>query len=644
MFFFTRADKIKNKPTNHRTKMQKTNLFLMLCLVCGLCACRRLEYGAHLEEELDEKNAPLLETLEKESEERKLRSEVMSRFSYIRKLIAERKLDKAEESLAEMRSLTDYSEDVKSLQELIELARKLSTDTTELAIDRQLILQESTDEMKLPSKYDTYVQVDAPAMPENPHSNLEILLDQKVSMRISNMPLDEFAMQLGTLDGLNIADPLNVIFSNETMKSKTFSANFKDVPLKEVFAYISRNLKVDFNVVDNLIWVTAAANEDTGVPLETRIIPLRQGIIPKVPEGIGVSGQTAFTTTAEDDDDLESALKSFYEKTKTGGSYKLFRTRNMLLVNDTRANIHRVEELVKILDKPPYQVLIEARFMTVSQKDLRDVGVELKNFTDASSSSTSGTATKDDLKNNKLSFGNFLTELGAIQKGNPDGIGSLTISGILGNRSFDVVLSAIENKTSTVTISAPRITTLNNRTARIRKGDKRYYFEQYNLQTVDLGDNKGKDQMLVPVGKPTAMPLGITFDVKPSVGNDGQTILLGLKPEIITFEDWEDYTSSESKTVDKTTTTYQTQVKLPRTHEQTIAASVAINSGETVILGGMVENVHRTSVKKIPFLGDIPLIGFLFRHTEEIMEPSNLLIFVTATVINEQGEYVIISE
>jgi len=624
--------------------MQKINFFLMLVLVCVLCGCRRLEYGKHLEAELDEKNAPLLETLEQESEERELRSEVMKRFSYIRKLISERKLDKAEESLAEMRSLTAYSEDIKSLQELIELARKLSTDTTELAIDRQLMLQEATEEMKLPSKYDSYVTVEPPSMPDTPQSNLELLLNQKVSMHISDMPLEEFAMQLGTLDGLNIADPLNVIFSNEAMKSKTFSANFKDVALKEIFAYISRNLKVDFNVVDNLIWVTAAPNEDSSVPLETRIIPLRQGIIPKVPEGIGVSGQTAFATATEDDDDLESALKLFYEKNKTGGSYKLFHTRNMLLVNDTRANIHRIEELVKSLEKPPYQVLIEARFMTVSQKDLHDVGVELKNFTDASGSSTAETVTKDDLKTNKLTFGNFLTELGAIQAGNPDGIGSLTISGILGNRSFDVVLSAIENKTSTVTISAPRITTLNNRTARIRKGDRRYYFEQYNLQTIDLGENRGKDQRLVPFGKPANLPLGITFDVKPSVGNDGKTILLGLKPEIITFEEWEDYTSSETQTVDKTTTTYQTQVKLPRTHEQTIAASVSINSGETVILGGMVENVHRTSVKKIPLLGDIPLLGFLFRHKVEEMEPSNLLIFVTATVINEKGEYVIVSE
>jgi type II secretory pathway component GspD/PulD (secretin) len=183
---------------------------------------------------------------------------------------------------------------------------------------------------------------------------------------------------------------------------------------------------------------------------------------------------------------------------------------------------------------------------------------------------------------------------------------------------------------------------LNNRTARIRKGDKLYYFEEYKLQTVDNGD-KGKDQILVPSGKPTAMALGITFDVKPNVGVDGKTILLGLKPEIITFQAWEDYSSSQTTTENKVTTTTGTQVKLPRTHEQTIATSVAINSGETVILGGMVENRETTEVRKVPLLGDIPYLGALFTHVEKVHEPMNLLIFVTATVLNANGEYVIVA-
>ena len=72
---------------------------------------------------------------------------------------------------------------------------------------------------------------------------------------------------------------------------------------------------------------------------------------------------------------------------------------------------------------------------------------------------------------------------------------------------------------------------MNNRQARIRKGDKLYYFEDYDVESIDRGDEHGTDQILVPSGSPTELPIGLTFDVNVNVGNDGRTIMLGLKPE-----------------------------------------------------------------------------------------------------------------
>ncbi len=617
----------------------------LLALLCGT-SCRQLEYGIHLNEELERQNAELKEQIQKNAEARKLDSEIRGRFSKIRQWINDRKLEQAEDAIEEMAALKGYEEEINGLRELVQLARKLNLDMTKLALDRQVILNESIDKQRLPEKYGTTIHHEAPSPYAGEPSALEKLLERKVSMQIVNMSVEDFAMQLGKIDGLNVADPANIVFSNEAIKAKTFSANFKDVPLKELFAYISKNLGVDFNVVDNLIWVTAAANTDTGIPLESQIIPLRHGIIPNVPEGIAVSDKQGFTTLVEADDDLETALKTFYANNKTGGSYTIFRTRNMLLVNDTRANIHRVEELVKILDKPPYQVLIEARFLKVGQSDLRDVGVELKHRNGGHGGATIGMegGTYNNSGDRNANISDFTTELAAITTGNPDGFGGLTVSGIIGNRTFDILLSAIEKKTSTVNIAAPRVTTLNNRSARIRKGDKYYYFESYTIQSVNRGDNHGTDQILVPSGTPKSLPVGITFDVKANVGNDGKTILLGLKPEIINFEEWEDYNSSSTTVANNVTTIKDTQVKLPRLHEQTIAASVAINSGETVILGGMVENTIEHTVHKIPLLGDLPFIGFLFRHTTVTNQPSNLLIFVTATIIDSEGKYIVIDE
>ena len=80
--------------------------------------------------------------------------------------------------------------------------------------------------------------------------------------------------------------------------------------------------------------------------------------------------------------------------------------------------------------------------------------------------------------------------------------------------------------------------------------------------------------------------------------------------------------------------------KLPITYNHEISTSVKLQSGETVVLGGMLSEATTKTVKKIPLLGDIPWIGWLFRHTTTTNVPQNLLIFVTAHILNEKGEYV----
>ncbi|MBP5640919.1 MAG: hypothetical protein J6X55_15665, partial [Victivallales bacterium] len=83
-----------------------------------------------------------------------------------------------------------------------------------------------------------------------------------------------------------------------------------------------------------------------------------------------------------------------------------------------------------------------------------------------------------------------------------------------------------------------------------------------------------------------------------------------------------------------------TQIKLPHTYERAVVTTVEVQSGETVVLGGMIDNKKIKTVRKIPFLGDLPLLGWFFRRTTTEVKPQNLLIFVTANVINNRGEYV----
>jgi general secretion pathway protein D len=322
----------------------------------------------------------------------------------------------------------------------------------------------------------------------------------------------------------------------------------------------------------------------------------------------------------------------------------VFKTRNILIVRDSRENLRLVEEIIKTFDKAPYQVLIEARFLTISQDDLRDVGAEL--------STTADTTPVLDDANTQLQVTNVLTSLGALAEDNPDGVGSLELGGVIGNRVYNMIISALESRASTKNLSAPRITVLNNHTARIRRGNTILYYSELETVAADVsgdGASIAKGAQTAFTGDPEELETGVTLDVKVNIGNDGETVLLGLLPEIIELTRWRAFnvvadsdTSSNnnnSSTSDSTDNTPGT-IELPETSDASLQTAVAVKSGQTVALGGLVTTTVQKTVTKVPLLGDIPVLGFFFRHTNEKDVPQHLLIFVTAKVIDENGNFV----
>lgn len=512
-------------------------------------------------------------------------------------------------------------EEAAALRLELETARRDRTLARDQAASVDRALGEVEERLVLPASYGRTVVISPNLDPlELPVGTMEDLINKRVSIQLQNAGVKELVTVLSEVDGLNIIADEALEAANE------LTINVRDVPLKEVLSYIARNMGVAFHLGDNIVWVTESMEPPgSGPKLETRIYHLRQGFIPSL--------------DGQEDAELEDALDSFLSDSPDGAGFRVFKTRNLIVVRDTRENLRLVEELIRTFDKPPHQVLIEARFITISNDDLRDIGSQF--------STTPVAAPEVGDANSQVQLGSMLTELGALQPGAESGVAYTAFSGILGSRAFEWTLSAIEKKSSSRSLSAPRITVLNNRTARIRKGDVLYYFEEYDLEVVSGGDSPDQ-QRLVPSGSPTELELGITLETKVNIGNDGRTVILGLRPDITTFINWEDYLTTGGTTTGTggtggtgtTDDSNVTQVKLPRVHENTLETAVKVISGETVVLGGMIESAKSSRVTKVPILGDIPLLGNLFRHTVDEETPTHLLIFVTARVIDENGNFV----
>jgi type II secretory pathway component GspD/PulD (secretin) len=278
-----------------------------------------------------------------------------------------------------------------------------------------------------------------------------------------------------------------------------------------------------------------------------------------------------------------------------------------------------MEEIIQEFDRPLQQVLIEARFITVTEAAFMQLGASWETGRDTLSSTRSAT----DFTGIGTNVGLGLEE---------------TFGNILGRKNLTVTLTALEQSGESQTLSAPRVTLINNRPATISDGKIQYYYEEY---TVSQQINERRStSTLAPKGKPTKLTSGVTLDVMASIGADGKHILLALHPEVnqevqlVTFATVTDR-NDEGEVVSSF------DIRLPESRTQSLSTRVIVKSGQTVVMGGVLEREQRTFVESVPVLGNIPVIGAAFRKRTEVDQPRYLLIFVTATLLSESGEYIV---
>ena len=129
--------------------------------------------------------------------------------------------------------------------------------------------------------------------------------------------------------------------------------------------------------------------------------------------------------------------------------------------------------------------------------------------------------------------------------------------------------------------------------------------------------------------------VGVILQVIPEVSADGQMIDLVLNPQIISEPTWEDYGFDYYSS--RSTEPVHVSMRQPFFKVRSISTGISIYNGATVVMGGMITEERTEIDDKIPLLGDIPVIGRLFRSRYEQSEKRNLLIFVTARLVDPAG-------
>ncbi|WP_116474614.1 type IV pilus secretin PilQ [Zobellella maritima] len=440
--------------------------------------------------------------------------------------------------------------------------------------------------------------------------------------------------QSGRLFMLEVAQPASVS-SNAPAKGerryrgKPISMNFQDIPVRTVLQLIA-----DFNNF-NLVTTDSVQGNLTlrldGVPWEQALdMVLQVRGLDKRLEGNVLLIAPAAELAAQEQQQLENRqaqevlaplvtefLQVNYAKATdiqavlTSDSTRLLSERgavsvddrtNTLIIKDTAESIQQIRRMLQLLDIPIKQVVIEARMVTIDDGFEEAFGVRWGYSNDSSSG------------RNQQSVSGTLEGLQAAANGDPDtslnvnlpvtGGGNIAfqVAKLGGGRILDLELSALERENKAEIIASPRVTTSNQKQALIEQGTQIPY--------TSVGDSGTSVEFADAL---------LSLKVTPQITPDNRVVL--------------DLTVTQDSLGDVVPQAGGGSAVAINT--QSINTQVLVNDGETLVLGGIFQQNVLRNVTKVPVLGDIPVMGHLFKTTRDSNTKRELIIFVTPRIAHD---------
>ncbi|WP_229668407.1 type IV pilus secretin family protein [Arenimonas soli] len=415
-----------------------------------------------------------------------------------------------------------------------------------------------------------------------------------VTFNFQDVPVRTVLQLIAEESGLNVV-AADTVQGNVTLR-------LMNVPWDQAMDIVLRAKQLDKRRDGNVIWVAPQkeiadfekavadariANEDRE-PLVTEYIPVNYGIAEDIAGLLTDESKQAQTTGGGGGE------------TRAGGGFLSprgsvsFDSRtNTLLVIDIQSKVDEIKNMLATLDRPVDQVLIEARIVVATEVFARELGVMFGVQDRTGVLPNSNETTTDS---------GFIVDLPV----NP-AAGILNLSILRQDIALDLELSALEEEGRGEVVSNPRVITANQREAIIRQGDEVAYL------TIQPAATPGAVAQATVEFKEVLLELKVT----PTITQDGRVYLnLAVKKDEV------------SELVANPSGGF-----VPQIARREVSTAVLIDNGQTVVVGGVYEFSNREDLRKVPFLGDLPVLGNLFKNKSRGIQKAELLIFVTPRIL-----------
>jgi type IV pilus assembly protein PilQ len=406
----------------------------------------------------------------------------------------------------------------------------------------------------------------------------------------------------------------NIVVSDSVTGNVTL--RLQNVPWDQALDIVLRTKGLDKRRQDNVIIVAPQAELASREKAELAARKDVQELAPLRSEYLQVNYAKAQDMAALIKTQTNSLLS-------TRGSVAVDDRTNTLLLQDTADRLADVRRLVATLDIPVRQVLIEARIVIVNNDFTRDLGARFGFTNDQKNGNnglvtTTGTAAGTDqaigsaISNRQAGPSVFPISIPTgstasnrynvnLPVTSPAGTFAL---GILGNNFIvDLELSAAQAETQANIISSPRVITANQKEATIEQGVEIPYQQSASSGATTIQFKKAV----------------LSLKVKPQITPDNRIILdLDVKDDSV-----------------GTVVVASGGVNVPSIDTREISTQVLVNDGQTVVLGGILSTTQREDDTKVPYLGDVPILGHLFKSTSHKDNKDELMIFITPKIVRE---------
>ena len=425
-------------------------------------------------------------------------------------------------------------------------------------------------------------------------------------------------------------------FAKDAISEPLFGINIKDKTLNEIFSLLLSEKDMSYTFSQDILKISSLQTKTFKIDYITSVregTAITKASVDSAPIEIGDEekdeGQTDITKGGGKLDNVIRTVEKFdfWEKLDTEIKAILNNTTENIVAPDpiinanaglvtvtgTASQLRRVSDYIKdVQERLKKQVIIDVTIVSVELGNNYTKGIDWSKF---SVGFKTGLATGGPLagQNN----GGTLTR---SKRGNSFNSGfNQTLNLMAGfNFNLDGVINFLETNGKTKVVSSPKITTLNNQQALISVGDNVNYRVQEESQ-----NNNALNGRTTITYKQYSVFIGILLNILPEVSDDNK-IMLRINPSLSSFKYNED---------DVRQSTSIREIA-PDTIQKKLSTVVQVNSGDTIVLGGLIAQSKGKENSKVPLLGDIPVLGHAFKSTKDNIKTTELVFIITPRIVD----------